>query len=279
MKRKYPSQNYKLCSLLLLLTLIKLSSVLNVTFSSFFMDDSDPLQTPTSPIYSTECPENFLCTPPDIYNLINILPHNVSPGYDGITHLLLKATAASIAYPLSQYIFNQSITPGIFPSPWKHSIIIPIPKTSPPSSAPTNYRPISLLCIISKLLEKFMANFLLGHLYLNSHIPPNQFGFLPMRSTTDALISACQDSSIPISAVFLDLKKAFDLVSHPKLIHELNSLNLPSFICHWLTSYLLDRTQSVRVGNNISTPLPVIDQVYLKDPSLVRCFFTFMSTT
>lgn len=121
--------------------------LLNVTFSSFFMDDSDPLQTPTSPIYSTEY---FLCTPPDIYNLINILPHNVSPGYDGITHLLLKATAASIAYPLSQYIFNQSITPGIFPSSWKHSIIIPIPKTSPPSSAPTNYRPISLLPIISK---------------------------------------------------------------------------------------------------------------------------------
>ena len=73
------------------------AELLNVTFSSFFTDDSDPLQTPTSQIYSSECPENFLCTPINICNLINMLPHNVSPGYDGITLLLLKATAASVA--------------------------------------------------------------------------------------------------------------------------------------------------------------------------------------
>ena len=158
------------------------------------------------------------------------------------------------------------LPPAFFCHPG-NTIITLIPKTSPPSSAPNNYRPISLLPIVSKFLEKFMANILFGHLYLNSYIPPNQFGFMPMRSMTDALILACQeihsslDSSIPICGVFLDLKKAIDSVCHPKLIHKLNSLNLPSFTCHWLTSYLLGHTQSVRVGNNIFTPLPIRSDV------------------
>ena len=140
----------------------------------------------------------------------------------------------------------------------------PPPKSSPPSVSPCNYRPISLLPIVSKLLKKHITGILrLNHLFFNSKIPSNQFGFLPLRSTTDALISACQeiysfnDTSVPVCGVFLDLRKAFDSVNHRTLALKLKSRNLHDSIYRWLISYLKDHIQSVRVGNYISTPLPV----------------------
>ena len=187
------------------------------------------------PIVSSEFPEHLLCTPTDICTLIAALPSTSSPGSDGITSSLQKATALSISDPLA-FIFNQSLSTGIFPSIWKHSIIVPIPKFSPPSDSPTNYRPISLLSIVSKLLEKHVADILLDHFLTNSFISPNQFGFMPSRSTSDAMISVCHtilsdmDRSTPICGIFLDLKKAFDSVSHTSLLSQLFSINLPNHI-------------------------------------------------
>ena len=139
----------------------------------------------------------------------------------------------------------------------------PIPKSSPPSVSPCNYHPISLLPIVSKLLKKHITGILLDHLFSNSIIPSNQFGFLPLHSITNALISACQeiysflDTSVPVCGVSLDLRKAFDSVNYCTLSLKLKSLNLPDSIYHWLISFLKDHIQSVRVGNYISTPLPV----------------------
>ena len=90
---------------------------------------------------------------------------------------------------------------------------------------------------------------------------------MPSRSTCDAMISVCHtilsdlDRSTPICGVFLDLKKAFDSVSHTSLLSQLFSINLPNHICHWLASYLSGRTQSVRVGKSVSSSQPVLSGV------------------
>ena len=141
-------------------------------------------------------------------------------------------------------------------------IVVPIPKTSPPSSSP-DYCPISLLSLISKLLEKHVHFILLDHLLSHNQISDSQFGFLPQRSTTSALSSACHhilsslDKASPMCGIFLDVQKAFDSVTHSKLLDKLRSLGLPLHLTHWLQSYLCSRCQSVRVGNSLSSSLPV----------------------
>ena len=243
----------------------------------FFTNDPSLLPPPLS--FPT--PDALLCSPESVCDLISSLPTDSSPGFDGITPLLLKSTAVSISFPLSQ-IFNCSIISGTFPKAWKSSIIVPIPKTSPPSASPSDYRPISFLSIVSKLLEKLIANILLDHLFTNNLIPPNHFGFLPSRSTTDALTSVSHsilsslDSFSSVCGVFLDIRKAFDSISHPALLQKLYSIDLPSNICSWFYSYLTDWSQSVRVGECLSSPLPVLSGVpqgSILGPLLFIAFF------
>ena len=160
----------------------------------------------------------------------------------------------------------------------------PIPKSSPPSVSPCNYRPFHFCLLSQNYSGKHIAGILLDHLFSNSS---NQFGFLPLHSTTDALIYACQeiysflDTSVPVCGVFLNLRKTFDSVNHRTLSLKLKSLNLPDSIYHWLISYLKDiqsDIQSVRVGNYISTPLPVKSGVP-KVPFLALYSFSSSSMT
>ena len=146
-------------------------------------------------------------------------------------------------------------------------MVVPIPKTSPPSASPSDYRPISLLSLVSKLLEKHVHQILIDYLFSVGLISDSQFGFLPGRSTTTALVTVSQfilsslDHSVPVCGLFLDVKKAFDSVSHQLLLDKLLALNLSSSLYSWFTSYLSDRQQSVRVGDSISSPIPVTSGV------------------
>ena len=237
-------------------------NLLNKTFANFFTKDSTP-QTFLPHLNSTSpCSEDLLCSEDTVIDLISSLPLNTSPGPDGIPSILIKATAHSISVPLA-HIFNLSISTGVFPSAFKNSTIIPIPKTSPPSSSPSAYHPISLLNLISKLLEKHLFNILLNHLYSTNFFSDSQYGFLPFRSTSSALRSATDyilsslDKGVPQCGVFLDIRKAFDSVNHSLLITKILSLNLPLNITHCLNSYLNNRSQSVKVVDSISFPVPV----------------------
>ena len=136
-------------------------------------------------------------------------------------------------------------------------------KTSPPSSSSSDYRPISLLSLISKLLEKHIHFIVTDHLFSHNQISDSPFGFLPNRSTTSALSSACHhilsflDKATPVCGVFLDVRKAFHSVTHSKLLKKLHSLGLHFHLINWLQCYLCSHSQSVRIGNSISSSLPV----------------------
>ena len=137
-------------------------------------------------------------------------------GSDEIPAKFLKSTSQSICIPLS-LLFNSSLQQGIFPVPWKQSKISAIPKTSPPSISPTDYRPISLLPIVSKLLERHVFNILIDICLDCPLISDCQFGFLPKRSTAGSLlyathsISSSLDKNVPVCGIFLDLKKHLTL--------------------------------------------------------------------
>jgi hypothetical protein len=143
---------------------------------------------------------------------------------------------------------------GVFPNCWKVSNVSPIPKDGDPHD-PANYRPISLLPIISKVFERHI------HLLLSQHVSlsENQWGFLHGRSTAGAVLSAlydwekCIDSGYEILAIFFDLSKAFDTVPHSKLLDRLRFLNVPQLLVSLIGSYLLNRSQTVCVNGACST--------------------------
>ena len=114
-----------------------------------------------------------------------------SSGPDGVSEKMLKSVAHSIAPSVSE-LFNLSIRSGCFPALWKVSNIVPIPKSGD-SNSPSNYRPISLLSILSKVLEKHTVNLLMAFSDDSSLLSDSQWGFLSGRSTTTALLSVIDD--------------------------------------------------------------------------------------
>ena len=179
---------------------------------------------------------------------------------------MLKSTAHSIVTPLL-HIFNLSIQSGILPSDWKHSHIVPIPKSKTPSSSPSDYRPISLLPIVSKVLERHIYNFLFDFCTHHHLISNSQFGFRPGFSTLSALLSVTHkwfsllDSHNSVCAVFFDLRKAFDSVPHQPLLDTLSSTGIPPHLIIWLRNYLRNRSQQVVLNGSSSHKSHVLSGV------------------
>ncbi len=152
------------------------------------------------------------------------------------------------------------------PLVWKISNIVPIPKGSN-STSPSNYRPISLLSVVSKVLEKIIYNRVAKNLESLCPPPSNQWGFLPQRSTTSAFIKVTDDwltqleEGNEVAAIFFDIKKAFDSVPHQHLLQKLADINLDPFLIAWISDYLTDRKQCTVLNGSISRSLPVTSGV------------------
>ena len=128
----------------------------------------------------------------EIMKLIHGLDVSKAKSLDGVSARMLKATASSIAPSLTK-LFNLSISAGQFPASWKRARVVPIPKSSSRACNPSDYRPISLLSVLSKLLEKHFC-FLIGE-HLDEHHPlsSSQWGFQKGKSTILALLSVTHD--------------------------------------------------------------------------------------
>ena len=127
------------------------------------------------------------------------------------------------------------------------------------------YRPISLLCIVSKILERLVYNKVMPFLF--NTFSTYQFGFLPKRSTIQRLllvlniIHKALHSNKGVDILYLDFRKAFDSVSHCKLLNKLWSVRIRGNLWCWFRAYLNNRYQYVRINNNYSGMLPVISGV------------------
>lgn len=176
-------------------------------------------------------------------------------GYDDINPKFFKILLPSLL-PFVTHIFNFIIMSSTFPTKWKHAKIIPIPKSN------KEYRPIAILCYLSKILEKILNNQIRN--YLNDHelLCNMQSGFRPNHSCVTALINVSEDIRREIDdnnvtlLTLLDHSKAFDTVHHHTLCMKLRHLfNFSSSSIQLLTSYLNNRTQSVFLNKVSSQPL------------------------
>ena len=143
-----------------------------------------------------------------------------------------------------------------------------IPKTSPPSSSPCDYCPITLLSLISKVLESHVNNTLLAYLNSIGSISDSQFGFLSNHFTSSALLSVTHNILSSFDSIWYftlwsipRYKKTFDSVSHRLLLNKLSILGLPQKIIAWFYSYLTGRNQQVGVNSSLSTPISVTSRV------------------
>ena len=174
---------------------------------------------------------------------------------------MLKISADEIA-PSVTALFNLSIRCNRPPKECKRSNVVPVPTNAP---TPADFRPISLLPVLSKLLEKHFHLLISDHLSDSSPISSTQWGFPRGKSTAQALLVTTNDwlqhleKGREVGAV--DFKKAFDSVPHIPLISKLQQLNLDPNIVSWVKNYLSDRSQRVDVNGAASEYLPVVSGV------------------
>ena len=191
-----------------------------------------------------------------IYNQLHKLSSNKATGNDEIPCKLIKLAINSILAPIT-YIVNLSLTTGCFPQKWKNARICPVFKGGD-NTEPCNYRPISILPILSKILERTVFDQL--YPYLNSHslIYEKQSGFRPNFSTSSALINVTEDwiNAIDkgeyVGLIMLDLKKAFDTVNHDILIKKLNNFSISPCVIAWFKNYLTGRIHNTNVNGTSS---------------------------
>jgi hypothetical protein len=152
---------------------------------------------------------------------------------------------------------------GTFPCEWKISKVSPVYKTVPREDM-NNYRPISVISIIAKTMEKLVYNQLYEHFIKNDMLTNSQHGFRPNHSTVTAMLEIANKwfHNIHIGqlngVVFLDLKKAFDTVDHKILQHKLHFYGIKGIALNWFRSYLSNRKQHCRVNDHLSHPLEMV---------------------
>jgi exonuclease III len=202
-----------------------------------------------------------------------------SSDFDGVTSKMIKFVINEIATPLA-HIFNRSLVSGLFPSKLKKSRVIPIFKSGQKSDC-DNYRPISLLSSISKILEKIVAEKLLDHLTSNNILYEHQYGFTPGKSTEQNLIqitnyiTAALNNNEFCIGVFIDLKKAFDVCSHQILLSKLSRMGINGISLQWFITYLSNRTQCVDINSTMSAEkhlLLSVIQGSILGPILFLCY-------
>ena len=183
---------------------------------------------------------------------------------DPISSKLLIECLDSILPSLTD-LFNSSLASGIFPQCFKSALVTPIlKKKCLDHNDLNNYRPVSNLCFIAKILEKLVLSQVSS--YLNSHNLYNtcQSAYRPGDSTETALLKVVNDLFLSIDKgnisvlALLDFSSAFDTIDHPILVHSLHTdLGFTDTVLQWFSSYLTDRTHYVSLSNHCSAFTPV----------------------
>ena len=208
--------------------------------------------------------DSILVTPvtqDEVLRIINDVDINKSSSIDNVRSVVLIDAFKSQLERMTR-LYNGSLTRCIFPTRWKEGTIIPLPKISNPRTA-SDMRPIALLPIPGKILERIISNRLKFYLSDHNILTQKQHGFRKGRSTLSAIVEFLNNIYENINdnhdsyIVYLNLKKAFDTVCHELLLKKLKNIGLRSETVAWFGSYLTDRVQKTKINENCSTYLPV----------------------
>ena len=175
---------------------IEISNILNTHFSKIGPSLASEIQNTSNNFtdYITPTEQFFQLAEvscQEVFNLIQKIPSNKASGLDNISARLLKEASSIVTRSLT-FIITLSITTGIFPNAWKRARVSPMFKEDLKTD-PYNYRPISVLPVVSKLIERVVFNQLYEYLNDNNLLPESQSGFRPMFSTETALLEVTNE--------------------------------------------------------------------------------------
>ena len=190
------------------------ANCLNNFFTSVSNFDDSNVQLPPFDPKTLSTMDNIAITESDVKQLIEVLDSNKAVGPDCISHKVLKNAKCNIAKPLC-CLFNRFLQDGIFPKMWKTGLVIPLFKKSEKHSS-GNYRHISLLSCLGKLMERCVYKYLYNYLISNSLLYANQSGFLTGHSTVYQLID-----------IYHQIVQSFDKKKKKKKVHALFSVTFP----------------------------------------------------
>ena len=259
-------------------------------FNSYFVSIGESLvnQFKRTEKYTTYLPKDFNGSltlhevhEDNVRNIIKRMKNKGSTGFDAMSNLLLKSLKECLIRPITD-IVNTSIRTGVVPDQWKIAKVIPLHKGGDSTSF-NNYRPISLLSVYSKVLEKVVHNQL--YRYAEEKILTNfQFGFRTKHETVQAVMNYMQNIETKKAdkhhvSVFIDIKKAFDSCDHKILLRKLRHYGLNNMAVKWFESYLTGRKQVTVYGGEHSEELALtcgVPQGSILGPLLFLIFINDM---
>lgn len=228
-------------------------------FNNFFQENFSPplVQYNLSKISNVCCIDNISSVHiaiDDMKKLLKSLDCSKGAGSDCIPPIFFAKTTQSLADPLCR-IFNICFDIGYFPEVWKTANIVPIHKKGTKLLI-DNYRPISILNVLSKVMERIVHN----NIYplIVSNVPSQQHGFIKGRSTNTNLgifvsdVFEGMNDGCQVDVVYTDFSKAFDRVDHVILLYKLQVLGIHGNLLRWMESYLRNRSQAVVMAGHRS---------------------------
>ena len=223
--------------------------------SVFTQENVEFMPVPSAMVYDSTL-ENLEITSSDVSELLRKLNPSKSPGPDKLHPRILHEMADVLSVPLA-IIFQTSLERGELPLDWRSANVTPIFKKGNKSHS-KNYRPVSLTCIVCKVLETLIRKVFMEHFNRNALLSPHQHGFVVGKSCTTHLLEVIDewtrvlDDGGTIDAIYMDFMKAFDTVPHQRLLTKLEAYGIQGNVHAWIKAFLLGRRQRVYVNGQQS---------------------------
>ena len=224
-----------------------------------------PMVDPLGPLRQmmSGCPTRFEFSPVAPYlvdKIIRNMKTSKSCGLDNIDSFTLKLIREQITPPLT-HIINLSLTSGVFPACFKVGKVLPLYKGKGGILEPSSYRPVYLLPVASKVLERCIFLQIVSYMEGNNYFHPNHHGFRSGHSTATALLQMYDswlediDKQQLVGACLIDLSAAFDVVDAELLVAKLGLYNFAPKTTQWITSYMFGRSQRCYLEGSLSPAL------------------------
>ncbi len=262
------------------------ADLLAQVFSKKMRTPEPDRQPPPLPRLTGSILESVVITEAEVRRHLKDVNVRKASGPDGISPHLLKVCTDELATPLA-LIYRQCLVSRVWPSQWKEARVTPVHKKKQ-RSEPNNYRPISLLSVVSKIFERIISEQLTRFLDEHHLQSSKQFGFRKGRSTSDLLLLLSKswqdslDAGRPSLVIALDIAGAFDTVWHQGLIAKLEQFGISGDLLHLFSSYLTGRSIHVVVNGHTSTSYPVrasVPQGSVLGPLLWNIYFNDLLQT